>query len=116
MCSRWWHQGRNAIDQRQWREVQLVHLGATLVSARLTVLLGAALHQGGAVVCLDADTGIDREAAVLVGQHVFGINTLDQARPTKARRMHRRKVACTWVTPAASIALAGWNITPGGEP
>ena len=102
MCSRWWRQGRNEIDQLQWREVQLVHLGATLVSARLTVLLGAAVHQGGAlfaqslhgkgwagavaqqplqggaVVCLDADTGIDREAAVLLGQHVFGINTLDQ--------------------------------------
>ena len=32
-------------------------------------------------MCLNADTGIDREAAVLVGQHVFGIKALDQTAP-----------------------------------
>ena len=36
-------------------------------------------HQGGAVVCFDAHTGVHREAAVLVGQHVFGVTTLQQA-------------------------------------
>jgi hypothetical protein len=33
--------------QLQWRKRQLVHLGTTLVSARLAVLFGAAVHQGG---------------------------------------------------------------------
>jgi HSP90 family molecular chaperone len=28
--ARRWHQCRNAIDQLQWREGQLIHLGATL--------------------------------------------------------------------------------------
>ena len=35
--------------------------------------------QASAVVRLDADTGIHREAAVLVGQHLFGLETLQQA-------------------------------------
>ena len=35
--------------------------------------------QASAVVCLDAHTGIHREAAVLVGQHVFGVTALQQA-------------------------------------
>jgi hypothetical protein len=30
-------------------------------------------------VCFNADTGVHREAAVLVGQHLFGISLLDQA-------------------------------------
>jgi len=39
-----WHRGGNAIDQIQWREVQFVDLGATLVRARLAVLFCAAAH------------------------------------------------------------------------
>lgn len=39
--------------------------------------------QGCAVICLDAHTGIDREATVLVGQHVFGVSLLDQGAPDK---------------------------------
>ena len=35
--------------------------------------------QVGAVVCFDAQTGIDRKPAVRVGQHVFGVTTLQQA-------------------------------------
>ena len=42
--------------------------------------------QRGAVVCLNADTGINREAAVLVGQHLFGISLLDQAPPDKGEQ------------------------------
>ena len=34
--------------------------------------------QCGAVVCFDEHTGIDRKPAVLVAQHLFGIDTLDQ--------------------------------------
>ena len=49
MGARRWHQGGNAIDQIQWREVQFVDLGATLVRARLAVLFCAAVHQGGAL-------------------------------------------------------------------
>jgi hypothetical protein len=30
-------------------------------------------------VCFDAHTSVHREAAVLVGQHVFGVCLLDQA-------------------------------------
>ena len=37
-------QGRNAVDQLQWREVQLVNLGALLVTRRLAALFGAAVH------------------------------------------------------------------------
>jgi len=46
-------------------------------------------------VCLNADTGIAREAAV--GQYLFGIILLDQA-PTKACRMRRRKSVCALST------------------
>lgn len=85
-------------------ERDLVGFGTALVTGGLAVLLGAVVHQGrallakaihgkgwpgriaqqplqcGAVVGLYADTGIDQEAAVLVGQHVFGIiTTLQQA-------------------------------------
>ena len=35
--------------------------------------------QDGAVVCFDTHTGIDRKPAVRVGQHVFGVTTLQQA-------------------------------------
>lgn len=69
--------------------MQLVDFGAALVRARLAVLFGAAVYQGGALfakavqgcaaVCFDADAGIDREPAVLVGQHLFGVTTLQQA-------------------------------------
>ena len=38
-------QGRNAVDQLQWREVKLVNLGALLVTRRLAALFGAAVHQ-----------------------------------------------------------------------
>ena len=40
--------------------------------------------QASAVVGLDADTGIHREAAVLVGQHLFGLETLQQATAHKS--------------------------------
>ena len=69
--------------------MQLVDFGATLVRARLAVLFGAALYPGGALfakavqgcaaVCFDENAGIDREPAVRVGQHVFGVTTLQQA-------------------------------------
>ena len=83
MRARRGRQGRDAIDQLQWREDQLVHFAASLVTRRLAVLFGAAVHQGGArfaqsihgkgwagavaqqalqcgaLVCLNADTGID---------------------------------------------------------
>ena len=42
-----WHQRRNAGYQLRRCEVQLVDLGATLVRARLAVLFGAAVGQGG---------------------------------------------------------------------
>jgi hypothetical protein len=81
---------------------QLIDLGATLVTGRLAVLFGAAVHQGsavfaqsvhgkgwagavpqqplqrGTVVRLNEHTGVHREAAVLVGQHLFGITTLQK--------------------------------------
>ncbi len=71
------------------------------------MLFGAAVHQGsalfakagtskgragavtqqalqrGAVVRLNAHTGIHREAAVLVSQHLFGVTTPDQTTPDK---------------------------------
>jgi hypothetical protein len=37
VCSRWWHQGGNTVDQFQRRQSQLVHLGATLVTAWLAM-------------------------------------------------------------------------------
>jgi hypothetical protein len=36
--TRWWHQGRNTIDQLQRCEVQLVHPGTSLVTTWLAVL------------------------------------------------------------------------------
>ena len=110
--ARRWHQGGNAVDQLQWCEGELVCpdssvIDATLVSAlitaRLAVLLGAAVHQvltyfaqalhrkrrtravaqqplqASAVVRFDAHAGVHREAAVPVGQHVFGLKALQQA-------------------------------------
>ena len=98
--ARWWHQCRNAINQLQWREGDLVHLGAALVGTRFAVLFGAAvdqlaarfaqpLHrkrraravpqqalQARAVVRRYANAGVHREAAVAVGQHLFGLKTL----------------------------------------
>ena len=38
-------QGRDAVDQLQWRKVQFVDLGTALVTARLAALFGAAVHQ-----------------------------------------------------------------------
>ena len=46
MRARWWHQGRNAINQLQRREGDLIGLCTALVvgvAAGLAVLLGAAL-------------------------------------------------------------------------
>ena len=37
--------------------------------------------QANAVVRRNADTGIDRETAVLAGQHVFCVTALQQAAP-----------------------------------
>ena len=101
------YQGGNAVDEFQRCEVQLVCLGTASVSvevaAGFAVLLAAAvdqlaaglaqaLHgkgwtgaiaqqtlQRSAVVGFDADTGIDREAAVFVALHVFGVTALQQA-------------------------------------
>ena len=96
--TRRWHQGRNAGYQLQRREVQLVCLSATLVTGGLAALFGSAVHQfaslfaqafhgkgwtgavaqqplqRSAVVGFDADPRVHREAAVLVGQHVFGVD------------------------------------------
>ena len=57
MVTRWWHQGGNTLDQLQWRERDLVHLGATLVTAWLAMLFGAAVHQGDAVFANSAIMG-----------------------------------------------------------
>ncbi len=43
-----WRQGRDAVDQLQWRESQLVRFDATLVTRRFAVLFGAAVHLGSA--------------------------------------------------------------------
>ena len=40
-----WRQGRDAINQPQWRESQLGHFATT----RFAVLFGAAVHQGSAL-------------------------------------------------------------------
>jgi hypothetical protein len=101
--AQWRHQGCDAVDQFQRCEMQFVHPGTAFVTAWLTLLFGAAVDQlsalfvktihgkawsgaiaqepiqGCAVVLLNAHTSIHREAAVLVGQHVFGITTLQQA-------------------------------------
>jgi hypothetical protein len=82
---------------------QLICLGTALVAGGLAALLGTAVHQrsalfaqtfhgkgwagavaqqafqGCAVVRFDAHPGIDRKAAMLVGQHVFGVTALQQA-------------------------------------
>lgn len=52
---------------------------------------------------------------MLVAQYVFGITTLQQSRPTKARRMRRRKSVCAWSTAVSSTVLAGWKTMPGVE-
>jgi hypothetical protein len=102
----WWgYQGRDAMNQLQWREHQFIYFTAPLVIRRLTVLFGAAVHQVGAVfaqpihgqwwpgavaqkslqcgtvVFLNAHTGIKRKTAVLVSQHLFGVGLLDQIAP-----------------------------------
>jgi len=46
MRARWWHQGRNAVDQLQRCKVKFVHLGTTLVTGGFAVLFGEAVHQG----------------------------------------------------------------------
>ena len=105
--ARWWHQGRNAINQLQWREGNLIHLGAELVMTRLAVLFGAEVDQLAArfaqplhrkrgaravpqqalqartVVRRYAHARVYREAAVPVRQHLFGLETLEQTAPHK---------------------------------
>ena len=94
--SAWWrHQGGHAVDELQRREMQFVGLVAApvsvVVAAGFAALFGAAVHQfttrfaqsfhgkgwactitqqplqTGAVMRLDANTGIHREPAVFVG-------------------------------------------------
>jgi hypothetical protein len=100
---RWRHQSSDPLYQFQWREGQLVHLGATLFADRFAVLFGAAVRQGSAlfakalhgkgwagaippqplqrstVVRRNADTGVTREATVLVGQHLLACASLAEA-------------------------------------
>ena len=66
----------------------------------------------------NADTGIDREAAVFVGQHLFGITTLDQALPDKGAQtdaQHRaeypRHAACSRAAASGPTAFAAWRGT-----
>jgi hypothetical protein len=97
------HQRGDAVDQFQRCKGQLIGLGTALVAGRLAALFGTAVHQfaclfaqplhgkrwscaiaqqplqRSAVVGFDADTSVHREAAVLVGQHVFGVTVLQQA-------------------------------------
>ena len=107
------HQLGDTVDQLQWREVQFFACFTfctalvSLAAAGLAVLLGAAvdqlaarfaqpLHrkrraravpqqplQARAVVRCYANAGVHRETAVLVGQHLFGLETLQQAPPDK---------------------------------
>jgi hypothetical protein len=46
MRARWWHQGRNAVDQLQRCKVKFVHLGTTLVTGGFALLISASVHQG----------------------------------------------------------------------
>ena len=86
----WWHQSGNALDQFQWCEAQFVHPGTTLVTGRFAMLFRAPVHRRSTffaqprtskgwagvvaqqslqcceVVCVNAYTGIDRDATVLV--------------------------------------------------
>ena len=64
--------------------------------------------QAGAVLRLDTHAGVHREAAVFEGQHLPGLEALDQAAgAANARRMRVRTSACTWAMAVASIPLAG---------
>ena len=49
--------------------------------------------QCGAVVCPDADTGVHRKPAVLVGQHLFGLKALPAGR---ARQRRARCAGARW--------------------
>ena len=62
--------------------------------------------QRRAVVCLNADTRNDREATVLVGQHLFDITTLDQAPPDKGAQDALMQVSA-WATTVSSTPRAG---------
>ena len=66
-----------AVHQLSARFAQPLH------GKRWTCAVAQQPLQCGPVVCLNAHTGIYREAAVLVGQHVFGLGLLDQAPPDK---------------------------------
>ena len=43
------------------------------------LLFGTALHQSGAVACLNAHTSVHRKTTVLIAQRVFGITGNQQA-------------------------------------
>ena len=81
--ARWRHQGRNAIDQLQRREAQLVQLGTTLVTRRLAVLSGPALHQGDALFAARrlarlhfAGACVARNPNAMTGVSVVGLLTV----------------------------------------
>ena len=57
-------------------------------------------------MCRNADSGIDREAAVLVGQHVFGLTTLQQA-PT-----HKTQVSVKTNLYSSYVATKGAQYAP----
>ena len=63
--------------------------------------------QRSAVVGFDADTGVHREAAVFVAQHVFGVTVLQQAPSNEgAQDAFFCSVVCTEATVAASMPVA----------
>ena len=126
--ARWWHQGRNAIDQLQWRQSQLAGLGTTLVGAaidQIVCLFAQPIHgkgwaratsqqplQRSTVVRLDADTGIDRETTVLVQEYAL----LDAQAPRL--ESHRRNAAGRFdlyvfegTDCEAELASIGWHGT-----
>ncbi len=73
-CALGWHGlGRGRDGVALWR-----NSSRALASDVWARVIAQQPLQGGAVVRLDAHTGIDREAAVLVGQHLLGIKALDQ--------------------------------------
>ena len=57
---------------------------------------------------LNAHTGIDREAAVLVGQHLFGITTLQQAAPDEGAQDAPTQGGLRLGHGSSLVNAAGW--------
>ena len=88
--------------------VDLATLASTIRALRITRVPKRWPACRGNTWRLDTHAGVHREAAVLEGQHLPGLEALDQAAgAANARRMRVRTWACTWATAASSIPLAG---------